>query len=67
MTLPIGSSPKNDSIFCSQEPIIKYQYSKHELVLGPDGQQYVALYSGIGGDPGLPLEAERDDPYAAYG
>ncbi len=35
--------------------------------LGPDGRQYVALYSGIGGDPGLPLEAARDDPYAAYG
>lgn len=37
--------------------------------LGPDGKQYVAIYSGVGGWFGLPVAAAlpRDDPFGALG
>ena len=37
--------------------------------LGPDGKQYVAVYSGIGGWMGAVAfpEISGDDPYAALG
>ena len=37
--------------------------------LGPDGKQYVAVYSGIGGWMGAVAfpEISADDPYAALG
>ena len=37
--------------------------------LGPDGKQYVAVYSGVGGWFGLPVAAglPPDDPYGALG
>lgn len=37
--------------------------------LGPDGQQYVAIFSGVGGWPGLPIVGGLDpgDPYGALG
>jgi lanthanide-dependent methanol dehydrogenase len=36
---------------------------------GPDGKQYVAIYSGVGGWFGLPVAANlpRDDPFGALG
>ena len=36
---------------------------------GPDGKQYVAIYSGVGGWFGLPVSANlpRDDPFGALG
>ncbi|MGH9564214.1 MAG: hypothetical protein ACRD3S_22405, partial [Terracidiphilus sp.] len=36
---------------------------------GPDGKQYVAIYSGIGGWMGAPAlpDISTDDPYAALG
>ena len=38
-------------------------------VRGPDGKQYVAIYSGIGGWFGLPVAASlsREDPLGALG
>ncbi|HKP62891.1 MAG TPA: PQQ-dependent dehydrogenase, methanol/ethanol family [Polyangiales bacterium] len=37
--------------------------------LGPDGKQYVAIYSGVGGWMGTPAfqDVSADDPYAALG
>ena len=37
--------------------------------IGPDGKQYVAIYSGVGGWFGLPIAAglSRQDPFGALG
>ncbi len=37
--------------------------------IGPDGKQYVAIYSGVGGWFGLPIAANlpSNDPFGALG